>query len=212
MTEGVAQGVRLLAGRYQVGELIGRGGMADVYSGVDSRLGRRVAIKLLRPALAADPTFRARFRREAQDAAKMAHPTIVRIFDAGEETHVEPDGSETQLPFIIMEFVDGKLLKERIESGPIATADAVAIVGQVLTALEYSHRAGLVHRDIKPGNIMITKTGQVKVMDSVSPARSATPHRRSPRRARSSAPPSTSRPSRLAAKRWTPAPTSIPPA
>jgi len=165
VTEGVAQGVRLLAGRYQVGELIGRGGMADVYSGVDSRLGRRVAIKLLRPALAADPTFRARFRREAQDAAKMAHPTIVRIFDAGEETHVEPDGSETQLPFIIMEFVDGKLLKERIESGPIATADAVAIVGQVLTALEYSHRAGLVHRDIKPGNIMITKTGQVKVMD-----------------------------------------------
>jgi len=165
VTDGVAQGVRLLAGRYQVGELIGTGGMADVHSGIDSRLGRRVAIKLLRPALAADPAFRTRFRREAQDAAKMAHPTIVRIFDAGEETLVEPDGSETQIPFIIMEFVDGKLLKNVIAAGPIDPSDATDIIGQVLTALEYSHRAGLVHRDIKPGNIMLTPTGQVKVMD-----------------------------------------------
>ena len=84
MTEGVAQGVRLLAGRYQVGELIGRGGMADVHVGIDNRLGRRVAIKLLKPALATNPAFRSRFRREAQEAAKMAHATIVRIFDAGE--------------------------------------------------------------------------------------------------------------------------------
>lgn len=165
MTDGVAQGVRLLAGRYQVGELIGHGGMADVHVGKDSRLGRRVAIKLLRPELATDPAFRTRFRREAQDAAKMAHPTIVRIFDAGEEIVVEPDGSETQLPFIIMEYVDGRLLKDMIATGPITPAQAVDIVAQVLTALEYSHRAGLVHRDIKPGNIMITTTGQVKVMD-----------------------------------------------
>jgi len=165
VTEGVAQGVRLLAGRYQVGELIGRGGMADVYSGTDSRLGRRVAIKLLRPSLATDPSFRSRFRREAQDAAKMAHPTIVRIFDAGEETTTDERGSEIQVPFIIMEFVDGRLLKDIIAAGPLEPAEAMRVTGQVLTALEYSHRAGVVHRDIKPGNIMVTGSGQVKVMD-----------------------------------------------
>ena len=165
MTEGVAQSVRLLAGRYQVGDLIGRGGMADVHVGIDSRLGRRVAIKLLKPALATNPAFRSRFRREAQEAAKMAHPTIVRIFDAGEETVVNDDGSEVQLPFIIMEFVDGRLLKDMIADGALDPVEAVRIISQVLTALEYSHRAGVVHRDVKPGNIMVTSTGQVKVMD-----------------------------------------------
>jgi serine/threonine-protein kinase len=165
VTDGVAQGVRLLAGRYQVGNLIGRGGMADVHMGTDSRLGRRVAIKLLKPALATDPAFRVRFRREAQDAAKMAHPTIVRIFDAGEETIRDARGVELQIPFIIMEFVDGRLLTDLIAEGPIEPKEAVRITAEVLTALEYSHRAGLVHRDIKPGNVMITTSGQVKVMD-----------------------------------------------
>jgi len=165
VTEGVAQSVRLLAGRYQVGDLIGRGGMADVHVGTDSRLGRRVAIKLLKPALATDPAFRSRFRREAQEAAKMAHPTIVRIFDAGEETITDETGAEVQLPFIIMEFVDGRLLKDMIADGPIEQVEAVRIISQVLTALEYSHRAGVVHRDVKPGNIMVTPNGQVKVMD-----------------------------------------------
>jgi len=165
VTEGVAHSVRLLAGRYQVGDLIGRGGMADVHVGTDSRLGRRVAIKLLKPALATDPAFRSRFRREAQEAAKMAHPTIVRIFDAGEETITDETGAEVQLPFIIMEFVDGRLLKDMIADGPIEQVEAVRIISQVLTALEYSHRAGVVHRDVKPGNIMVTPNGQVKVMD-----------------------------------------------
>ena len=165
MTEGVAQGVRQLAGRYQLGELIGRGGMADVHVGLDTRLGRRVAVKLLKPTLANDPAFRTRFRREAQDAAKMAHPTIVRIFDAGEESVREANGSETLVPFIVMEYVDGRLLKDIIAEGPVEPAEAARIIGQVLTALEYSHRAGVVHRDIKPGNIMVTSSGQVKVMD-----------------------------------------------
>ncbi|MEO6310620.1 MAG: Stk1 family PASTA domain-containing Ser/Thr kinase [Leifsonia sp.] len=156
---------RLLAGRYRVGALIGRGGMSDVHIGTDSRLGRAVAIKLLKPSLAADPAFRTRFRQEAQAAARMAHPTIVRVFDAGEETVTEANGPETQLPFIIMEFVDGRLLKDIISEGPLDSAEAVRIIDGVLTALEYSHRAGVVHRDIKPGNIMITRTGQVKVMD-----------------------------------------------
>ncbi len=157
--------VRLLAGRYQVGERIGKGGMSDVHLGTDARLGRRVAIKLLKPQLANDPTFRTRFRREAQDAAKMAHPTIVRIYDAGEETITESNGREVQLPFIVMEYVDGRLLKDLISDGPLPLDEATRIVEQVLLALEYSHRAGVVHRDIKPGNIMVTKTGQVKVMD-----------------------------------------------
>ena len=165
MIDGVAQSVRQLAGRYQVGDLIGRGGMADVHIGMDTRLGRRVAIKLLKPSLANDPAFRTRFRREAQDAAKMAHPTIVRIFDAGEETISGHMGAETLIPFIVMEYVDGRLLKDIVAEGPLDPAEAARIVEQVLTALEYPHRAGVVHRDIKPGNIMIAASGQVKVMD-----------------------------------------------
>ena len=156
---------RLLAGRYQIGELIGRGGMSDVHVGTDSRLGRRVAIKLLKPALATDPRFRVLFRDEAQKAARMAHPTIVRVFDAGEETVTDPSGIERQVPFIVMEYVDGRLLKDIIADGPLEPKEAVRIISGVLTALEYSHRALLVHRDIKPGNVMVTQNGQVKVMD-----------------------------------------------
>ncbi|MBX3195824.1 MAG: Stk1 family PASTA domain-containing Ser/Thr kinase [Schumannella sp.] len=157
--------VRLLAGRYQIGELLGRGGMADVHSGMDARLGRRVAIKLLKPSLANDPAFRTRFRQEAQAAARMAHPTIVRVFDAGEETVRDPSGNEIQVPFIVMEHVDGRLLKDVVAQGPMDPAEAGRIVDGILVALEYSHRAGVVHRDIKPGNVMVTSAGQVKVMD-----------------------------------------------
>jgi serine/threonine-protein kinase len=161
----VTEDTRLLAGRYQVGALIGRGGMADVHVGTDTRLGRRVAVKLLKPSLATDPKFRLLFREEAQKAARMAHPTIVRVFDAGEETVRDSMGFETQVPFIVMEYVDGRLLKDIIADGPLEPREAVRIIDGVLTALEYSHRALVVHRDIKPGNVMITQNGQVKVMD-----------------------------------------------
>src|SRR4051812_32458954 len=139
--------------------------MATVHRGNDTRLGRKVAVKLLKPSLANAPAFRTRFRQEAQAAARMAHPTIVRVYDAGEETVTETSGAEVQVPFIVMEHVEGRPLSDIIGDGPVAPDEAVRITEGILTALEYSHRAGVVHRDIKPANVMVTHSGQVKVMD-----------------------------------------------
>ena len=156
---------RTIAGRYQVKDLIGRGGMADVYEGIDSRLGRVVAIKILRADLAADSTFEARFRQEAQASARMAHPTIVRIYDAGEEQLIDNNGNSMRRPYIVMEYVRGVLLRDLIHQRQLEIREAVSFAEGVLTALEVSHRAGVIHRDIKSANIMITELGQVKVMD-----------------------------------------------
>ena len=156
---------RVLSGRYRVDEQIGRGGMATVYRGYDLTLGRQVAIKILDRELAGDNAFRTRFRLEAQAASRMAHPTIVRVFDAGEDSETAPDGSIRSVPYIVMELVNGSLLKDIIAQGPVPVGDAVRYVDGILEALEYSHRAGVVHRDIKPGNVMVTPAGQVKVMD-----------------------------------------------
>ena len=155
---------RLVGGRYEEGEPLGRGGMADVRKGVDNRLGRTVAIKRLRVDLASDSTFQARFRREAQSAASLNHPTIVSVYDTGEEP--DPNGSGVTIPYIVMEYVAGKTLRDLIREGrKIMPERALEITSGVLEALDYSHRAGIVHRDIKPGNVMLTPQGQVKVMD-----------------------------------------------
>jgi beta-lactam-binding protein with PASTA domain/predicted Ser/Thr protein kinase len=153
---------RLLGGRYQVGELLGYGGMAEVHRGRDLRLGRDVAIKMLRTDLARDATFQMRFRREAQNAASLNHPAIVAVYDTGEE--IAPTG-ET-LPFIVMEFVNGRTLKEVLAAeGRLMPRRAMEITADICAALEFSHRHGIIHRDIKPGNVMLTQNGQVKVMD-----------------------------------------------
>jgi beta-lactam-binding protein with PASTA domain len=157
---------RLLGGRYQVGELIGRGGMAEVHAGHDTRLGRTVAIKMLRSDLARDPAFLARFRREAQSAAGLNHPAIVAVYDSGEDHETESGGATVALPYIVMEYVEGKTLREILtEKKVMDPAEAARVTEGVLAALSYSHRMGIVHRDIKPANVMLTPFGEIKVMD-----------------------------------------------
>ena len=157
---------QVLAGRYEIRDLIGRGGMAEVHLGYDTRLSRVVAIKLLRSDIAGDPTFQARFRREAQSAAALNHPAVVAVYDSGEEELLQPGGASRTVPYIVMEYVEGHTVRELLSEGEaVPIPEAVEIVSGVLDALEYSHRVGIVHRDIKPGNIMLTSTGSVKVMD-----------------------------------------------
>ena len=156
----------LAQGRYTVGPVIGQGGMAEVHIGTDTRLGRQVAIKIMRPNLANDQVFLARFRKEARSVAQLNNPNIVSIYDTGEEEAEGPDGEKEKVPYIIMEYVKGQTLREIIrKNGALAPADAGQIIVGILNALEYSHRMGIIHRDIKPSNVMVSEQGVVKVMD-----------------------------------------------
>ncbi|MFJ2718799.1 Stk1 family PASTA domain-containing Ser/Thr kinase [Streptomyces sp. NPDC087437] len=152
---------RRLGGRYELGHVLGRGGMAEVYLAHDTRLGRTVAVKTLRADLARDPSFQARFRREAQSAASLNHPAIVAVYDTGEDYI---DG--VSIPYIVMEYVDGSTLRELLHSGrKLLPERSMEMTIGILQGLEYAHRSGIVHRDIKPANVMLTRNGQVKVMD-----------------------------------------------
>lgn len=152
----------LLGNRYELGGILGKGGMADVRVGRDLRLGRTVAIKQLRADLASDESFQARFRREAQSAAALNHPSIVAVYDTGEANDIHGN----TIPYIVMEYVDGQTLRDILRDGrKLLPERALSITSDVLSALDYSHRQGIIHRDIKPANVMLTPAGQVKVMD-----------------------------------------------
>lgn len=151
----------MVSDRYHLRQSIGSGGMSEVYEAEDSVLGRTVAIKTLRPDMARDVNFRERFRREAQNSGKLNHPNIVAVFDTGEK---DVDG--LMVPYIVMEYVQGRTLRDIVrEDGPMSVAEAARVLKPVAEALQSSHEAGIIHRDIKPANIMLTNTGQVKVMD-----------------------------------------------
>lgn len=157
---------RILGDRYEIRTLIGHGGMAEVHLGFDTRLNRVVAIKMLRMDLARDAMFLKRFQREAQSAASLNHPNIVAVYDTGEQQMLSADGQALIVPYIVMEYVEGHTVRDLLSDGtPVPIDEAVEITCGILFGLEYAHARGLVHRDIKPGNVMLTNDGKIKVMD-----------------------------------------------
>ncbi|MEU1405632.1 Stk1 family PASTA domain-containing Ser/Thr kinase [Streptomyces sp. NPDC005728] len=152
--------------RYELRRLLGQGGMAEVHLAHDSRLDRIVAVKTLRADLTQDHVSQARFRREAQSTASLNHPAIAAVYDTGEDLTYGQDGVAVPVPYLVMEYVDGTPLSEALYAQPSLTPQRVLELAEgILQALEHAHRQGIVHRDIKPANVMVTRAGQVKVMD-----------------------------------------------
>ncbi|OMQ14758.1 serine/threonine protein kinase [Modestobacter sp. VKM Ac-2676] len=152
---------QVLGERYEIGGVLGRGGMAEVHRGRDLRLGREVAVKVLRQDLARDPSSQVRFRREAQAAASLNHPAIVAVYDTGEDRT-----TTGATPYIVMEYVEGETLRDVLQhERRLSPERAMSLTADICAALDFSHRNGIVHRDVKPGNVMITPQGTVKVMD-----------------------------------------------
>lgn len=156
---------QIIAGRYELIKLIGSGGMADVYVAQDSVLNRKVAIKVLNEELAANKKFSQRFKQEAKSASSMDHPNIVSVLDAGETTETDAEGVKHTYAYLVMEYVDGLELSKLVKRGPLKIPEAVRVTKELLSAVEFAHNKGIVHRDIKPDNIMLTRTGKVKVLD-----------------------------------------------
>lgn len=155
----------VIAGRYELNKLIGSGGMADVYVAHDSVLGRKVAIKVLNEELAANKKFSQRFKQEAKSASAMDHPNIAKVLDAGETSETDAAGVKRTYAYLVMEYVDGLELSKLVARGPLKVPEAIRVTKELLSAVEFAHNKGIVHRDIKPDNIMLSRAGKVKVLD-----------------------------------------------
>ena len=161
----MSENKQVIAGRYELGKLVGSGGMAEVYIAQDAVLRRKVAIKVLNEDLANNKKFLARFQQEARSASSLTHPNIVKVLDAGEDSVTDADGTEHVRAYMVMEYVEGLELSKLVARGPLKVPEAVRVAGEILSAVEFAHSAGIVHCDIKPDNIMITRQGNVKVLD-----------------------------------------------
>ncbi len=156
---------RVLAGRYAVGEVIGRGGMADVRVGHDVLTGRTVAIKVARASSCEDPLVRSSLRREAQMLGRLRHPAIVALLDVGHDKDGEGATDALGGPYIVLEHIAGPTLRDLLRTGGPTLEQSIRYQLGVLSGLEASHRAGIVHRDVKPANVMVTAKGDVKLVD-----------------------------------------------